>query len=388
MSGFDEDVFRAVAGATVGNPIDAAGILAGVDAYQRLLLTEDELNQSLKKLIGSGRVKEVTPGLYAEGNDPSRTFHPVSGAAYREALERYRKRFLEAADTVEDDCLEPIVRVRWRLRHEGYADDETEREIERLAGRLDEVLEGRAEGLGFELGPGVVDLVLAVVGSSDPMEVADRARSVLESWPAPPGSAVVFDEPSRRENRPVVPSRAPREVARRRGAVFEEGPMRAENPDWILVESGGAEAIEEEIRSYFSLSEPDLPVTTAVSLTLLPDGRCAIRFEPALPPYAFTNLVNWLDRHGAVGWFTSRKSRARYLIRTDDENPRRDTALALSDRGKSFEIYLPETSVTPKAHPVTSVREPLLPESAEPSRRFEVIVEADPSFGNPDFSTD
>jgi hypothetical protein len=389
MSRYDRDVYRAIKGRTEATPADVADVLGLVDAFQRLVLTVSELNQSLERLIGSGRVKEVAPGLYAEGNDPSRTFHPISESAHEAAYELYGKRLRVAAYDPESDLSEVVLRVRWRLPDGAYADEATEQEIERLAGRLDEALEGRAEGLGFEFGPGLVDLVLAVREGSDAEEVVEAAQSILDAWPAPPGSSVVLGETSPTAlELPAVPIP---EIERETGPRFEEGPMFPGNPDWILVVGGSEDEIEEAARSYFSLSEPEIPVTTTVSLAPLPGGRWSLRFEPRLPPYAFTNLVNWLDdgevlsSDGAIGWLTA-SSGVRYVLQTDLDNPDRDTALALSSRGESFEVYLPETTLRRRSARVRSVREPLVPETGHPSRRFQVVVEADPSFGNPGFA--
>jgi hypothetical protein len=388
MSGFDRDVYRAIEGRTEASPADVADVLGLVDAFQRLVLTVSELNQSLERLIGSARVKEVAPGRYAEGDDPSRTFHPISESDHDAAYELYQERLRSAVDEEETDLPGVVLRVRWRLPDGTYADEATEEEIERLARRLDEALEGRADGLGFEYGPGLVDLVLAIREEFDAEEVADAARSVLDAWPAPPGSSVALgDVPEASAELPPLPHPEIETDTRHR---FEEGPMFPGNPDWILVVGAGEDEIEEAVRSHFSLSEPETPVTTTVSLAPLPGGRWALRFEPRLPPYAFTNLVNWLDdgevlsSDGAVGWLTA-TSGVRYLIQTDLDNPDGDTALALSDRGEPFDVYLPETTLRPRSARVRSVREPLVPERGEPKRRFEVVVEADPSFGNPDF---
>jgi hypothetical protein len=97
--------------------------------------------------------------------------------------------------------------------------------------------------------------------------------------------------------------------------------MRLKNPCWILIEGSSAAAIQKAITKYSGLAKPVLPTVHRVSVFPLDGTRHGVFFEPPVPPYAFTNLIGWLDdprmtagAASAVGWLTAPGNGTRYFL--------------------------------------------------------------------------
>jgi hypothetical protein len=70
MGEFDRDILKAIKGHSQQSPQDLRGILAAVDARQRLILTHEELVGGVAQLIRAGQVVEAGNGKYYVPNSP------------------------------------------------------------------------------------------------------------------------------------------------------------------------------------------------------------------------------------------------------------------------------------------------------------------------------
>lgn len=169
--------------------------------------------------------------------------------------------------------------------------------------------------------------------------------------------------------------------------------MRLQNPSWILVTGSNAAAIQQAILDHAQIAAPKIPNTYQAKILRLDADHCAVVFEPSAPPYAFTNLIGWLsdpnmtkDAESACGWLVSPGSGRRYYLAPDEANASGDTLVGVDQDGGPVSVYLPDGAANYRAGPVPTEAEPTLPgANFEPELTFEVALEADRSFGNPDF---
>jgi hypothetical protein len=168
--------------------------------------------------------------------------------------------------------------------------------------------------------------------------------------------------------------------------------MRAENPSWILVEGGDPEAIRRAVTEHSKIARPEEPQTHRVTVVELDRGRHGVAFDPPAPPYAFANLIGWLDdpranagARRAVGWLIAPVDGVRYFLTPERENAGGDTLLGVAEGGGAVSVFLPDCSVSPAAERVEVLPEPPLP-ATEPVVAFEVTLDGDTSFGNPQFA--
>jgi hypothetical protein len=202
MSEFDRDIFKAIKGHTHQSPQDLPGILAVVDARQRVLLSHRELVSGLARLIEAGQVGEVgNHRYYAPPSPPAvRRFSGVPLDEYRRACTAYRAMvdevFREMEDrppSPEDKTRQKIV-VRWALPGQAHASDSDEDAIEPLLERIDDTLkaDGRAEFIGCENGPGSIDvLIFGKETDADTDDIYSKLRPVVTSFGCPPGSCIL-----------------------------------------------------------------------------------------------------------------------------------------------------------------------------------------------------
>jgi len=163
--------------------------------------------------------------------------------------------------------------------------------------------------------------------------------------------------------------------------------------DWILVQDGTAERIKEAIFSHAEICGKESPRTHPVRIIPLAAGGHAVEIDGKPHAYEFANLLGWLDQppdvegvSGSTGWYTSRSTETRYVLKPDTGNPAGDTLLGVSQAGQSISVYLPELSVSRTSGGVAYLDEPdRVPREGETAMSFEVVLEADESFGNPDF---
>src|SRR4051794_39057101 len=116
--------------------------------------------------------------------------------------------------------------------------------------------------------------------------------------------------------------------------------MRPGNPSWILVEGSSPEDIRRAVTEHSGVARPVQPSTHQVSVFQVEAGRYAVTFAPPVPPYAFANLIGWLDdprmtpgSRRAVGWLTAPGSGARYFLAPRRPNAGGDTLAGVGADG-------------------------------------------------------
>jgi len=163
--------------------------------------------------------------------------------------------------------------------------------------------------------------------------------------------------------------------------------------DWILVKHGTPELIRAAVLSHADVTVPEKPQAFTARVTPLSSGGHAVEFNDKAPPYAFANLISWLndppdieDVSDAIGWYTSPSTEIRYFLRPDDDNPSGDTLVGASKDSESISVYLPELAVCRRSSQVGYVSDTdLVQQNAAPVLSFDVVLDVDESFGNPKF---
>jgi hypothetical protein len=202
MSGLDRDIFKAIEGYSEHSPQDLPGILRAVDARQRLVLTHEELTGGLARLIEAGKVAEAGEFRYFAPESPPAvpSFSGVSLDEYNRAYNAYHENFLAAVQEIESRSPSPEDRtrqkivVRWSLPGQRYASDADEDAIEPLIEMIAPALEadGRAEVIGCENGPGLIDvLVFGKETDADTDDLYAIIRPIVTSFACPPGSSII-----------------------------------------------------------------------------------------------------------------------------------------------------------------------------------------------------
>lgn len=184
---YDEDVFAALRGSLPADPVGIPDILQAVDARQRLVLTLDELNESLASLIHEGRAQQVRPGFFAAGRG-SQALTPVVKSQFDAALAEYQGRFdgVSAGDDDDDSgtMLKLCFTTTTKKPSTRALDDFTEA-LERNIGSV-------ADVLGFEMGSDVVELHI-LVDEGEPVETVAAACALAASaWDQVDGYRIVI----------------------------------------------------------------------------------------------------------------------------------------------------------------------------------------------------
>jgi hypothetical protein len=218
MSEYDRDIFKAIKGHSEQSPQDLPGILAVVDARQRLILTHEELVSGLGRLIEAGQVVEAGNYRYYEPKSPpsARSFSGIPLAEYRRACKAYDEFFsasveeLEARPPSPEDKTRQKIVVRWGLPEGAFPSDSDEDAIEPLIEMIDDILktDGRAEVNGCEHGAGSIDvLIFGKETDADTDDIYSMIRPVVTGFGCPPGSCIIrqYGEPEREVMSDVVP---------------------------------------------------------------------------------------------------------------------------------------------------------------------------------------
>ena len=201
MDSYDRDILKALKGATLEKPIDLADILMWVDARQRLVLTHEELEGGLRRLIAAGNVAEAKPLHFYPIPAPSGrgVFSGVSAAQHADASREYHRRFEQAVKeskaTDDEDPGRPLVVVRWNARDGKNITDADEDAAEELSDQLEPLLPNvaQAEMFGFVRRGEEFDILMWGVGGTDD-EVDQIYHAVVGAFRAfgcPPGSAII-----------------------------------------------------------------------------------------------------------------------------------------------------------------------------------------------------
>jgi hypothetical protein len=170
--------------------------------------------------------------------------------------------------------------------------------------------------------------------------------------------------------------------------------MCPENPSWILVEGSSAGAIQKAVTEHAGLTKHVVPSTHRVLVYRLDGKGYGVLFEPPIPPYAFTNLIGWLDDPRmtpgavrAVGWLIAPGDGTRYFLTSQRANAGGDTLVGVSDEGIGVSVFLPDCRVSHGSGRISPTPEPTLPlQGVPPVALFEITVDSDRSFGNPEFA--
>ena len=123
MSEFDRDILKAIEGFSRKSLQDLSGILAAVDARQRVVLNHDELASGLARLIEAGKIAAAGNYRYYSPKSPpsKRRFSGVPADEYDRACKAFQAMFAAAIEELEarppspDDKTRQKIVVRWNL---------------------------------------------------------------------------------------------------------------------------------------------------------------------------------------------------------------------------------------------------------------------------------
>ena len=169
--------------------------------------------------------------------------------------------------------------------------------------------------------------------------------------------------------------------------------MHRESPSWILIEGSSPAAIQKAVVKHAGLARHIVPTSHRVLVFALDGERHGICFDPPIPPYEFTNLIGWLDDPRmtagvvrAVGWLTSPGTGIRYYLASKRTNKGGDTLVGVSAEGDPVQVFLPDCALRPTRERVAPLPEPALSlTEMQLIVEFEITVDSNRSFGNPDF---
>ena len=192
---FDRDILKVLRGSSRDHPIDLVGILGGVDALQRMVLSYEELEGSMRWLIESGEVAEAWPQhFFVPSSTPvERHFSGISPADYERAVEAYRAEALQQVELPDEDSGRPLVAVRWGIST-GRRSEPDEDAAKELAEKLVPLipLVANAEILGFEEGNDYIDILIWGEGTDEEIDQIYRAVAPLfRRYGCPPGSRLI-----------------------------------------------------------------------------------------------------------------------------------------------------------------------------------------------------
>lgn len=198
MGNYDRDILKALRGNTRDSPANLADIIALVDARQRLLLTHDELESGLRRLIAAGRAAEAKPLHFFPTPAPLelRPFSGVTADEYRDGVKAYHQRIEESEDLpADEDPGGPLVVVRWQAQDGKDITNEDEDGAEELADRLEPILPAvaQAEIMGFETGRDSIDILIWGIGGTDDDadQIYDAVVDTFRAFGCPAGSAII-----------------------------------------------------------------------------------------------------------------------------------------------------------------------------------------------------
>lgn len=173
----------------------------------------------------------------------------------------------------------------------------------------------------------------------------------------------------------------------------ENTAMRVDNPSWILVDGSSPEVIQDAVIEHSNIAKAELPVQHSTMIFRIDSRRFGVSFDPPAPPYAFANLIGWLDdpemcrgTRGAIGWLVAPGDRTRFFLAPQRGNAGGDTLIGVAIDGRRVSVFLPDCSVSSSTARVEVVSEPVFPGAdTKPVVTFEVTLDGNTSFGNPKF---
>ena len=184
MPRFEDDVYSALRRASPDDPVGVVHILEAVDARQRMVLERDELNAALAALIVRGTAQQVRLGAYAAGRG-SQAFVPIEQDDFDAAVREYQASFAGATVAeVDDDGT--LVKLCFDTTNRSPSEAALDEFTDALEDRIGDI----ADVLGFEFGPGVIELHILVEEGASAESVAAACAEAAAAWEAIDGHRV------------------------------------------------------------------------------------------------------------------------------------------------------------------------------------------------------
>jgi hypothetical protein len=200
-SRLDRRIFKTIQGSSAANPQTLVGIIAGVDASERLVLTYEELSGGLQRLIDAGHIAETEPGKFcdASSGEYPRSSSGITESDYGAAVEEYRHWFQRKLDELDnepgpDDFVWRKLVLRWATPNDRWPTDDDEDGAAGLATSIDPIIaqSGLGEINGFEYGSGHIDvLVFGKATDSDVDRIYELLAPPFRSFGCPAGSRII-----------------------------------------------------------------------------------------------------------------------------------------------------------------------------------------------------
>ncbi|MCA9082284.1 MAG: hypothetical protein KDA58_17110 [Planctomycetaceae bacterium] len=198
----DRRIFKTVRQHTCEHPQTLVGIIAGVDAAERLVLTYEELSGGIQRLLASGLIAEAAPLFYYEcqGVSVPQGSSGLTMADHSAAVAEYRKWFARAMESIEkqefddDGFVWRKLVLRWATPDGRFPTDEDEDGAEALAELIDPIIgpSGLGEINGFEFGAGQIDvLIFGKATDADVDGIYDLVAPAFRKFDCPVGSRIV-----------------------------------------------------------------------------------------------------------------------------------------------------------------------------------------------------
>lgn len=197
----DRRIFKTIQGRAASTPQTLVGIIGGVDASERLVLSHEELSGGLRRLIGAGLVAETAPHRFCDAANaaPSAEFSGVTEPDHARAVRDYRDWFRRQPNRLDDESGEEgFVRrklvLRWATPGGRWPTDDDEDGAEALAAAVDPLLarSGLGEVNGFEHGRGCIDvLIFGTATDADVDQIYDLIAPAFRAFRCPAGSRIV-----------------------------------------------------------------------------------------------------------------------------------------------------------------------------------------------------
>lgn len=199
MDYYDQLIYEAIQSSTPSGPCDLVYIFGYVDGRDKSVLSHDQLNGGLQRLIEDGRIKEIIPHKFilTKGEEAS-SFSGLSIPQYEQACLDYLDYFEKIAgprdDDDEDDGLDfQKVLIMWKLPSGQSANFEDLDKVQGLVNELMKVLDKDEAGI-FDFG-GIEGFIEVPIYGKEGDEATDAIYSliidVFNAYPTPAGSHIV-----------------------------------------------------------------------------------------------------------------------------------------------------------------------------------------------------
>jgi hypothetical protein len=193
-----KEILEALKYSTPDDPFDLERIITTVDVRQKLLLSFDELEGGLRRLVDAGMVQQATPLHFFKATDsasptPFSSFTKEDYSAAYEAYGAALKRAFEKTKDGPDDAFGSFIDCVLMFPSGGYSEEDLE-EAERLAELMEPMLPKNidVEINGFEGGAGSIDVLIFGCGSNADIELTyDAIAPVFRAFPKHPGSHII-----------------------------------------------------------------------------------------------------------------------------------------------------------------------------------------------------